>query len=44
MQSHLKDYHENLHLALEVSSFYQQADNILFAINGMVKKFLKASL
>uniref|UniRef100_A0A3Q4N410 Si:ch1073-268j14.1 n=1 Tax=Neolamprologus brichardi TaxID=32507 RepID=A0A3Q4N410_NEOBR len=37
MQSHLKNYHENLHLALEVSSFYQQADNILFAINSMRK-------
>ncbi|XP_030604636.1 uncharacterized protein mymx isoform X3 [Archocentrus centrarchus] len=37
VQSHLKNYHENLHLALEVSSFYQQADNILFAINGMRK-------
>lgn len=37
VQSHLKNYHENLHLALEVSSFYQQADNTLFAINNMVK-------
>ncbi|XP_069546160.1 uncharacterized protein [Brachyistius frenatus] len=35
VQSHLKNYHENLHLALEVSSFYQQADNTLFAINNM---------
>ncbi|KAM9364941.1 uncharacterized protein mymx [Pholidichthys leucotaenia] len=37
VQSHLKNYHENLHLALEVSSFYQQADNILFAVNDMTK-------
>uniref|UniRef100_A0A3B4ZRE8 Spectrin beta chain, non-erythrocytic 2-like n=1 Tax=Stegastes partitus TaxID=144197 RepID=A0A3B4ZRE8_9TELE len=37
VQSHLKNYHENLHLALEVSSFYQQADNTLFAINNMRK-------
>ncbi|KAM4607673.1 uncharacterized protein mymx isoform 2-T2 [Polymixia lowei] len=37
VQSHLKDYHENLQLALEVSSFYQQADNTLFAINNMSK-------
>ncbi|XP_042358037.1 uncharacterized protein LOC121954542 isoform X2 [Plectropomus leopardus] len=36
-QSHLKNYHENLQLALEVSSFYQQADNTLFAINTMRK-------
>ncbi|XP_069394664.1 uncharacterized protein [Paralichthys olivaceus] len=37
VQSHLKNYHENLQLALEVSSFYQQADNTLFAINNMMK-------
>lgn len=37
VQSHLKNYHENLQLALEVSSFYQQADNTLFAINNMVQ-------
>lgn len=37
VQSLLKNYHENLQLALEVSSFYQQADNTLFAINNMVK-------
>lgn len=37
VQSHLKNCHENLQLALEVSSFYQQADNTLFAINNMVK-------
>lgn len=36
VQSLLKDYHENLQLALEVSSFYQQADNIMCAINSMV--------
>ncbi|XP_072247391.1 uncharacterized protein [Leuresthes tenuis] len=35
VQPHLKNYHENLHLALEVASFYQQADNTLFAINNM---------
>ncbi|XP_071337200.1 spectrin beta chain, non-erythrocytic 5 isoform X7 [Trachinotus anak] len=37
IQSHLKNYHENLQLALEVSSFYQQADNTVFAINNMRK-------
>ncbi|CAK6951789.1 uncharacterized protein LOC122997103 isoform X4 [Scomber scombrus] len=42
VQSHLKNYHENLQLALEVSSFYQQADNTLFAINNM-KKSISAS-
>ncbi|XP_059421661.1 spectrin beta chain, non-erythrocytic 5 isoform X4 [Carassius carassius] len=36
-QSHLKEYHENLQLALEVSSFYQQADNIVCSINNMKK-------
>uniref|UniRef100_A0A3Q3ISU2 Uncharacterized protein n=1 Tax=Monopterus albus TaxID=43700 RepID=A0A3Q3ISU2_MONAL len=36
-QSHLKNCHENLQLALEVSSFYQQADNTLFAINNLRK-------
>ncbi|KAL2082855.1 hypothetical protein ACEWY4_020628 [Coilia grayii] len=35
VQSLLKDYHENLQLSLEVSSFYQQADNIMCAINNM---------
>lgn len=42
VQSHLKNYHENLQLALEVSSFYQQADNILFAINN-TRKTISAS-
>lgn len=37
VQTHLKNYHENLQLALEVSNFYQQADNILFAIHNMRK-------
>ncbi|XP_037127055.1 uncharacterized protein LOC119134475 isoform X1 [Syngnathus acus] len=37
VQSHLKKHKDNLHLALEVSSFYQQADNTLFAINNMMK-------
>ncbi|XP_051936357.1 uncharacterized protein LOC127610357 isoform X5 [Hippocampus zosterae] len=37
VQSHLKKHQDNLQLALEVSSFYQQADNILFAINNMMK-------
>ncbi|XP_058651865.1 uncharacterized protein LOC131552243 isoform X3 [Onychostoma macrolepis] len=41
-QSHLKEYHENLQLALEVSSFYQQADNIVCSINNM-RKGLSAS-
>ncbi|XP_052428732.1 uncharacterized protein LOC127970291 isoform X4 [Carassius gibelio] len=36
-QSHLKEYQENLQLALEVSSFYQQADNIVCSINNMKK-------
>ncbi|KAK7139728.1 hypothetical protein R3I94_012393 [Phoxinus phoxinus] len=36
-QSHLKEYHENLQLALEVSSFYQQADNVVWSINNMRK-------
>ncbi|KAF7664016.1 hypothetical protein LDENG_00192520 [Lucifuga dentata] len=42
VQSHLKTCHENLQLALEVSSFYQQADNTLFAINS-VRKSISAS-
>ncbi|KAM6916605.1 spectrin beta chain-like isoform 2-T2 [Xenentodon cancila] len=42
VQSHLKNYHEKLHLALEVSSFYQQADNILLAIDG-ARKSISAS-
>ncbi|XP_041865988.1 spectrin beta chain, non-erythrocytic 1 isoform X3 [Melanotaenia boesemani] len=42
VQSHLKNYHENLHLALEVASFYQQADNTLLAINNM-RKSISAS-
>uniref|UniRef100_A0A3Q3MIK4 Uncharacterized LOC113131773 n=1 Tax=Mastacembelus armatus TaxID=205130 RepID=A0A3Q3MIK4_9TELE len=37
VQSHLKSCHENLQLALELSSFYQQANNTLFAINNMRK-------
>lgn len=36
VQSHLKTYQEKLHLALEVSSFYQQADKVLLAMNSMV--------
>ncbi|XP_027862541.1 uncharacterized protein mymx isoform X6 [Xiphophorus couchianus] len=35
VQSYLKNYHENLQVALEMSSFYQQADNTLDAINNM---------
>ncbi|XP_067091847.1 uncharacterized protein [Osmerus mordax] len=42
IQSNLKDFHEHLQLALEVSSFYQQADNILFDINNMRKSTSKA--
>ncbi|XP_034464212.1 uncharacterized protein LOC117775298 isoform X2 [Hippoglossus hippoglossus] len=42
VQSHLKNYHANLQLALEVSSFYQQADNTLFAINNMRKSLSAA--
>ncbi|XP_016400393.1 uncharacterized protein mymx [Sinocyclocheilus rhinocerous] len=41
-QSHLKEYQENLQLALEVSSFYQQADNIVCSIDNM-RKSLSAS-
>ncbi|XP_064174006.1 spectrin beta chain, non-erythrocytic 5 isoform X8 [Anguilla rostrata] len=37
VQSLLKDYHKNLQLALEVSSFYQQADNIISAISNKRK-------
>lgn len=36
MQSQLKNYHRNLQLALEVSTFHQQADNALEAMNKMV--------
>lgn len=43
VQSHLKTCHENLQLALEVSSFYQQAENTMSAINNMVKVGLAAS-
>ncbi|XP_061766649.1 uncharacterized protein LOC133559181 isoform X2 [Nerophis ophidion] len=42
VQSHLKKHQDNLHLALEVSSFYQQADNTIFIINNMMKS-IKAS-
>ncbi|KAM3606718.1 uncharacterized protein V6R79_021938 [Siganus canaliculatus] len=42
VQSQLKHYHENLQLALEVSSFYQQADNTLFAVNNMRKNISAA--
>ncbi|XP_061083580.1 spectrin beta chain, non-erythrocytic 5 [Conger conger] len=37
VQALLKDYHETLQLALEVSSFYQQADNIITAISNKRK-------
>ncbi|XP_068183911.1 spectrin beta chain, non-erythrocytic 1 isoform X2 [Antennarius striatus] len=37
VQTRLKNCHENLQLALEVSSFYQQADNTLFAIKNVKK-------
>uniref|UniRef100_A0A3P9IMB5 PH domain-containing protein n=1 Tax=Oryzias latipes TaxID=8090 RepID=A0A3P9IMB5_ORYLA len=42
VQSHLKTYQEKLHLALEVSSFYQQADKVLLAMNS-VRKSMSAS-
>ncbi|XP_067241726.1 uncharacterized protein [Chanodichthys erythropterus] len=42
-QSHLKEYHENLQLALEVSSFYQQADNVVCSINNMRKSLSPSS-
>ncbi|KAK5623537.1 hypothetical protein CRENBAI_012568 [Crenichthys baileyi] len=38
VQSYLKNYHETLQVALEMSSFYQQADNTLDAINDMRRK------
>ncbi|KAA0718307.1 hypothetical protein E1301_Tti017292 [Triplophysa tibetana] len=41
-QSHLKDYHENLQLALDVSSFHQQADNIICSINNMRKSLSRS--
>ncbi|XP_048843542.1 uncharacterized protein LOC125715727 isoform X2 [Brienomyrus brachyistius] len=37
IQSRLKDYHESLQLALEVSSFYQLADSIINAITNKSK-------
>nr|XP_054605795.1 uncharacterized protein LOC107375418 isoform X3 [Nothobranchius furzeri] len=37
VQSRLKNYHETLQQALEVSSFYQQADNTLEIINKLLK-------
>ncbi|XP_065152281.1 uncharacterized protein mymx isoform X4 [Paramisgurnus dabryanus] len=42
-QSHLKDYHANLQLALEVSSFYQQADNVICSINNMSKSLSRSN-
>ncbi|XP_051508281.1 spectrin alpha chain-like isoform X4 [Myxocyprinus asiaticus] len=42
-QSHSRDYHENLLLALEVSSFFQQADNVVCSINNMRKGFSLSS-
>ncbi|XP_015235074.1 PREDICTED: uncharacterized protein LOC107087815 isoform X3 [Cyprinodon variegatus] len=35
IQTYLKNYHENLQMALEISSLYQQADNTLDAMNNM---------
>ncbi|TNM99914.1 hypothetical protein fugu_012947 [Takifugu bimaculatus] len=37
VQSHLNNYQEDLQQALEVSFFYQQADNTLLAITSMRK-------
>ncbi|XP_029107275.1 uncharacterized protein mymx isoform X3 [Scleropages formosus] len=37
VQTLLRDYHESLQLALEVSSFYQQADSVLAAISDKRK-------
>ncbi|XP_057198284.1 uncharacterized protein LOC130559313 isoform X2 [Triplophysa rosa] len=42
-QSQLKDYHENLQLALDVSSFHQQADNIICSINNMRKSLSRSN-
>ncbi|XP_035981763.1 uncharacterized protein LOC105916020 isoform X3 [Fundulus heteroclitus] len=40
VQSYLKNCHEHLQVALEMSSFYQQADNTLDAINNMRRSVL----
>ncbi|XP_028845380.1 spectrin beta chain, non-erythrocytic 5 isoform X3 [Denticeps clupeoides] len=37
VQSALKDYHKKLQVALEMSSFYQQADSILSVVDSMRK-------
>lgn len=37
VQSHLKNCHQNLQLALEVSTFYQQAENTLSAMSDLRK-------
>ncbi|XP_041107911.1 spectrin alpha chain-like isoform X4 [Polyodon spathula] len=42
-QTHLKDYHEKLQLALEASSFSQQADNIIRATNNKRKSVCGAN-
>ncbi|XP_026883402.2 spectrin beta chain, non-erythrocytic 1 isoform X6 [Electrophorus electricus] len=37
IQSHLKDCQDNLQLALEASTFFQQADNFIASVNNMRK-------
>uniref|UniRef100_W5NFV8 PH domain-containing protein n=1 Tax=Lepisosteus oculatus TaxID=7918 RepID=W5NFV8_LEPOC len=43
VQTLLKDFHEKLQLALELSSFYQQADNVIRAINNKRKSISSSS-
>ncbi|XP_058879838.1 uncharacterized protein LOC117403325 isoform X2 [Acipenser ruthenus] len=42
-QTLIKEYHENLQLALEASSFCQQADNIIIATNNKRKSICGAN-
>ncbi|XP_051528165.1 uncharacterized protein LOC127425902 [Myxocyprinus asiaticus] len=44
LRSLLRDYHQDLMLALDVSSFYQQADNIISAINCKMSRVLMTDL
>ncbi|XP_043107992.1 uncharacterized protein si:dkey-238i5.2 [Puntigrus tetrazona] len=44
LRSLLRDYHQDLMLALDVSSFYQQADSIIGAINSKRSRILAADI
>ncbi|XP_016094648.1 uncharacterized protein [Sinocyclocheilus grahami] len=44
MRSLLRDYHQDLMLALDVSSFYQQADSIIGAINSKRNRVLAGEI